>query len=693
MRPRLQLKTRTAPVPVPVPTKPPKEEEKKEVAVVEEETTKEEVVVETKEVTQEDATPATDEAPVARTISPEPVKEDGWETVEGVKAKSSKDKDASALGKQATSGDKKDSKESGEKRASKKREPEIVNSRAAMLESAPVVKRDSTNANNRKDIGRSRGPPPVVNKRFEQLADEERGKQQEREARRGPPPIAESRFAAVAVADEDMRRRDDFKSDGPPAVANSRFSAAAEADSSYNSNRNNDDFDNRDRGPPPVVNSRFAAAAAADADRDRSFNQNRNDDRANRGPPPVANSRFAAAAEADRDRSYNRDRDNNYDRMDDRDRGPPPVANSRFAAAAEADRDYSRDRDRDEYDGGRGDRGPPPQTSSRFAAAAEADRDRSYNRDDGYGRMDSRDRGPPPVANSRFAAAAEADRDYNRDRDDYDGGRGGNRHGRDYYDDDQRGYDGPRGDRYNDAPRYHEPEPQKSSVADLLKPKARPMEENILKVPTKDQSANFLAPPSKKEQDDNVLKPRTKPAPVVESKPEKKVAAPAPVVDDAAILAEFASGNKQGDELKIWLESQAILPSVEKLVFHLLTETQPSSPDVECGWGEPDKYGKALLSLVEDDLLKQMGILFAVQKYCDKIGFPKLDDEYVVQSMFRAMYKYDFADEETFAMWKEDESPEHESGKLKAVIQTVDWFNWLEEDDDDDEDDYEDEEE
>ena len=388
------------------------------------------------------------------------------------------------------------------------------------------------------------------------------------------------------------------------------------------------------------------------------------DDR-DRGPPPVANSRFAAAAEADRDRDYNRDGPRG--RMDDRDRGPPPVANSRFAAAAEADRDYSRDRD--DYDGGRG--------------------ERDYNRGP-RGRMD--DRGPPPVANSRFAAAAEADRDYNRDRDEYDGGRG-DRRGRDY-DDRRGGYDDRRGDRYDEPPRYQQEEaPKKSSVADLLKPKARPMEDNILKVPTKEQSANFLAVPSKpsKAQEDNMFKPPTKAKPADEPKPAAKAApAPAPVVDHSAVLDEFVSGNKLGDELQTWLEGQ-VIPSVEKLVFHLLTETQKSSPDLECEWAEPAKYGTALLALVEDDLLKQMEVLFAIQKYCDTIGFPKYNDENVVQAMFRAMYKYDLADDETFAMWKEDESPEHETGKMKAIIQTVDWFNWLEEDDedDDDEEDYE----
>jgi hypothetical protein len=60
--------------------------------------------------------------------------------------------------------------------------------------------------------------------------------------------------------------------------------------------------------------------------------------------------------------------------------------------------------------------------------------------------------------------------------------------------------------------------------------------------------------------------------------------------------------------------------------------------------------------------------------------------------MFRAMYKCDLAESDAFAEWKEDESDEHEPGKMKAVIQTVDWFLWLEEDvDDGDEEEYDEE--
>ena len=59
------------------------------------------------------------------------------------------------------------------------------------------------------------------------------------------------------------------------------------------------------------------------------------------------------------------------------------------------------------------------------------------------------------------------------------------------------------------------------------------------------------------------------------------------------------------------------------------------------------------------------------------------------------MYKYDLAEEDAFDAWKEDDSSEHEQGKLKSIIQTTDWFAWLlveeEEDDDDDDEDDEDE--
>jgi len=165
---------------------------------------------------------------------------------------------------------------------------------------------------------------------------------------------------------------------------------------------------------------------------------------------------------------------------------------------------------------------------------------------------------------------------------------------------------------------------------------------------------------------------------------------------ESDMLASFSSGKILGADLAQWCVDQgAILPSVEKLVFHLLTSItskQGSSPDVECLWAEKKNFGSALVSLVDENLLLQMQVLFAIQRYCHDQGFPRINNEYLVQAMFRAMYKYDLALDEAFAEWKENESPQYEQSKGKAIIQTMDWFNWLEADDseeDDDDEDYE----
>ena len=61
--------------------------------------------------------------------------------------------------------------------------------------------------------------------------------------------------------------------------------------------------------------------------------------------------------------------------------------------------------------------------------------------------------------------------------------------------------------------------------------------------------------------------------------------------------------------------------------------------------------------------------------------------------MFRSMYKYDLAEAEAFDEWKEDESDMYESSKPKTLIQTMNWFEWLEAEDESGEDEEDDEEE
>ena len=509
------------------------------------------------------------------------------------------------------------------------------------------------------------------------------------------------RFEALAQEEKDHRNDRRHEERGPPQPTNSRFAQAADADRSFPRQD--------DRGPPQLTNSRFAQAA----DADRSFP--RQDDR---GPPQPTNSRFAQAADADRSDNF-RDR-----------RGPPPVQNSRFAAAA-ADAERERTDYEDSRGGGFGrndDRGPPPVQNSRFAAAADLDR-KDDNRGGGFGRND--DRGPPLVQNSRFAAVVAADDDYipeDRRREqargggeDRDGGRMGGDDRRGRFDDDRRGGDrrgggfddrrsgggyGDSNDRMDNTKSNEHQEMRPSgrvNVDDLLKPKAQPVMDNMfvpsvkatIKAP--EHTDNMFVAPSKAKAEKHIEAEK-------KAKEDKAVLKAADAAASAAKLAkasdvesgllnEFASGRKLGDDLKQWCVDQGVLlPSVENLLFHFLTEKEMKNPDPSCGWGSVDNYGAALLSLVEDDINGQMQVLWGIQRYCDKLGFPKLNDEYLVQSMFRSMYQFDLASGDAFLEWKEDESDNHIDGKLKAVIQTVDWFAWLEEDEEGEDED-EDEEE
>ncbi|KAL3794485.1 hypothetical protein HJC23_013958 [Cyclotella cryptica] len=518
-------------------------------------------------------------------------------------------------------------------RERKFREPEVVNSRAAMLGDAAAPRKEELGDRRRDTRDRrthQEGPPPIVNERFAKLAQEEKDKNLEREF---------------------SRRRDDRDAALPP----SRFAAAAEADRSA-------------VGPPPVPqNSRFAAAAEAY----REDKWSREQERGERGaPPPVANSRFAAVA-AD----YGRERDER-----DRERG------ERFAAAMEADADYVPAEMRNQRNNERGE-----------------DRGDRFGRGDGDDRRDGRGYGDD----------RRDGRGYGDDRrGGYGGGGGGGRYGDrgGRYNDrrDATEIELPRGPSWKQAPAAEEnafPPLNKGNVANILAPKKREEEVVLppvaipLTLPGEDEEAAKArlekarlekeAKAAKEKADEEARK-----AEEARLAEEARNRAAKALEVEATLLNEFISGNKLGADLQQWCADQsAVLPSVEKLIYHLLTEKEQKNPNPECPWAEPSQYGAALLSLVQDKAYEQMQVLWAIQKYCDSIGFPKLNDEYVVQTMFRAMYKYDLAEVGAFDEWKEDESEENSRGKTKAVIQTVDWFAWLEEDDEDDDEEYEEEEE
>jgi len=562
------------------------------------------------------------------------------------------------------------------------------------------------------------------NSRLAEDRGDRKGFQRRNKNGQGIHPIPNSRFAAVVAADPDyiggFRRnpkeeRGSTSTPPPLQVQNSRFAAAVAADPDYTPatstiggfRRNTKE----ERGKPPpleVQNSRFASAVAADPDyagttADGGFRSSRLKKEAepyyHQQEPPleVQNSRFAAAAAADRDyaggttSSFRSSR--RYDNDDQQQQlGPPkPPSNTRFAAAIQADADYRDREDRRDFD--RGARGG---TSTSDGRAGDR-RDDTYRRGGGGG------------GGSRGSYYTDSDAQQQRGRyEPHQRRTGGDNRFRD-----------DRGSSEAELPRFPSSStreetnvisaadfpPLKSTVeiAALLKPAPPPPVSIPIALPGEDEEAAIARIEKKKKEAEE-----KKAAEAAEKKRkeeelrevQRKVAAAAEkaraVEND--LLQKFTSGSAgYGEDLKKWCAEQGkLLPPVEKLVCELLlSQENYQTPDLNCPWAQPDKFGAALLSLVEDSIKNQIGVLVGIQFYCDKIGFPRLGGEAVVQAMFREMYKCDLAEADAFLEWKEDESDEHERGKQKAIIQTVDWFNWLEEDDEDEDDDadYEEEDE
>jgi len=545
-----------------------------------------------------------------------------------------------------------------------------------------------------------RGPPPVVNKRFAELADEERDKvrvrddkRAERFAERGPPPTQQnSRFSRAIEQDGDYVRPEDRRSgrdregdargerfeDGPPPmVQNSRFSRAIEQDGDYV--RPEDRRSGRDRegdargerfedGPPPMVqNSRFAAAAMEmEAERDVETRE-RDERRSMRGPP--------------------RDME-----------GPPLVpTNSRFAAAA-AENEVERERDmrerddrRSQYEDRQGGGGGGRYGDDRQGGGSGGGRygDDRQGGGSGGGRYGD-DRQGGGGGGGRYG-------------DDRQGGGGGGRYG------DDRGGRGALGRRAGEGrsdrrsaedsfppigmtrttfikpelPSHLQPKkPEEPVLPDVAVPLALPGED--------EEAAKARIEKKKREEEEKRLAEQKCAAEAAAKKVTEEAEAAAKAKKAAEgegdLLSEFVNGGKSGKELKVWCEEQgAILPSVEKLVYHLLISTQKDDPNPECAWAESTNYGAALATLVEENTAGMMEVLFAIQRFCNEIGFPKVGTEGLIQAMFRSVYKFDLVDEDAFSEWKDDESPKREAGKGKTIIQTMDWFNWLEEDDEESE--------
>lgn len=152
---------------------------------------------------------------------------------------------------------------------------------------------------------------------------------------------------------------------------------------------------------------------------------------------------------------------------------------------------------------------------------------------------------------------------------------------------------------------------------------------------------------------------------------------------EESFARQFSNGERIGSGLVKWCREFELLrlASVEELVFELLMRniyTKDSLSNDCCNWANAAQYGQALHYLTRDDVMKQVEILRAIQRFCVLHSFPKADDDFfLVDLMFKAMYEHCLVSPEAYFVWLEDKTVEHSKGKTSAIVQTLDWFQWL----------------
>ena len=116
---------------------------------------------------------------------------------------------------------------------------------------------------------------------------------------------------------------------------------------------------------------------------------------------------------------------------------------------------------------------------------------------------------------------------------------------------------------------------------------------------------------------------------------------------------------------------------------------QKSAPlDAECVWATADQYGPLLEHLLSEKGLDiHMPVIAETARVLNELGFPKDASKkfsHLSEALFCGLYNNDILPEEAFIFWSEDNETEHE-GKMKLMIQTTKWLNWLKTPDDDEE--------
>lgn len=152
----------------------------------------------------------------------------------------------------------------------------------------------------------------------------------------------------------------------------------------------------------------------------------------------------------------------------------------------------------------------------------------------------------------------------------------------------------------------------------------------------------------------------------------------------AGAAAEAFSTGLKGEELVQHINKMEVKPTGAALTAVVLSNLQDP---VSMKWCRIAEYGAAMKNLIGGSSTLQLATLKAIQLHLFALKFPKVMDKQKMSSvmamLFMSLYSNEIIDPAGFSLWAEDD--DDSNGKIDAIVQTTNFFQFLTEEEDGDE--------
>lgn len=149
-----------------------------------------------------------------------------------------------------------------------------------------------------------------------------------------------------------------------------------------------------------------------------------------------------------------------------------------------------------------------------------------------------------------------------------------------------------------------------------------------------------------------------------------------------ALSDELLVGGLKGSALTEHIEASSANITASALVTSVLNKIDVVNLNLK--WLSNDEFGHAVKHLTHQSREEQVATLFAIQDFCYRHKFPKIDvkgkQRSYIDVVFQQLFAVEIADEGSFLAWADADSDA--PGRTDAIVQTTAFVNLLRESDD-----------